>query len=103
MIRADDDAIVFAAFEGQVAELKMRPERGALPSSGEVTDMPAEGKLAQPVVLLGIAETRTSAAAALLWMYGRQIASFDTPTFSNKVGEIIAQATSRAQTSSRSR
>ena len=274
--RRDDDAIerlvasirqtssvdVFAAFEGQVAELKMRPERGALPSCGEVADMPAEGKLAQPVVLLGIAETRTSAAvcealqaesicarslgsmdavpisiakngpalailehnppridgielcrairrqapehqlpvlmvadredqdagamagvsdwliepftaayartkirtwllrtarksiksathaeeerpshplrvvhaahglgdhgikklprvsqraadgndpvissekAALLWMYGRQIAAFDTPTFSNKVGQIIAQATSKAQTSSRYR
>jgi CheY-like chemotaxis protein len=45
-----------------VAELKMRPERGALPSSGEVADMSAEEKLAEPVVLLGIARTRTSAA-----------------------------------------
>ena len=56
--RRDDDAIerlvasirqtssvdVFAAFEGQVAELKMRPERRALPSSGEVADMSAGGK-----------------------------------------------------------
>jgi phosphoribosyl 1,2-cyclic phosphodiesterase/CheY-like chemotaxis protein len=30
--------------------------------------------------------------SALLWMYGREIASFETPTFSNKVGEIIARA-----------
>jgi CheY-like chemotaxis protein len=28
----------------------------------------------------------------LLWMYGREIASFDTPAFSNKVGEIIVRA-----------
>jgi DNA-binding response OmpR family regulator len=35
--------------------------------------------------------------SALLWMYGRKIASFETPTFSNKVGEIIARATSTAQ------
>jgi hypothetical protein len=44
----------------------------------------------------------SSEKAALLWMYGRQIAAFDTPTFSNKVGQIIAQA-SKAQTSSRYR
>jgi hypothetical protein len=45
----------------------------------------------------------SSEKAALLWMYGRQIAAFDTPTFSNKVGQIIAQATSKAQASSRYR
>lgn len=32
--------------------------------------------------------------AALLWMYGREIAAFDTPTFSNNLGRIIARATS---------
>jgi phosphoribosyl 1,2-cyclic phosphodiesterase/DNA-binding NarL/FixJ family response regulator len=31
--------------------------------------------------------------SALLWMYGREIAPFDTPTFSRMVGEIIAHAT----------
>ena len=41
--------------------------------------------------------------SALLWMYGREIASFDTPTFSKKLGDIIARATSMPQTSSRSR
>jgi len=35
----------------------------------------------------------SSDKSALLWMYGREIASFDTPTFSAKVGEIIAHAT----------
>jgi CheY-like chemotaxis protein len=30
----------------------------------------------------------------LLWMYCREIAPFETPTFSNKVGELIARATS---------
>jgi ribonuclease BN (tRNA processing enzyme)/DNA-binding response OmpR family regulator len=35
----------------------------------------------------------SSDKSALLWMYGREIASFETPTFSSKVGEIIAQAT----------
>jgi hypothetical protein len=33
--------------------------------------------------------------ATLLSMYGREIAAFDTPTFSTKLGQIIAQATSR--------
>jgi hypothetical protein len=32
--------------------------------------------------------------SALLWMYCREIAPFETPTFSNKVGELIARATS---------
>jgi ribonuclease BN (tRNA processing enzyme)/DNA-binding response OmpR family regulator len=31
--------------------------------------------------------------SALLWMYCREIAPFETPTFSNKVGELIARAT----------
>ena len=38
----------------------------------------------------------SSDKSALLWMYGREIASFDTPTFSKKLGEIIARATSTA-------
>jgi hypothetical protein len=43
----------------------------------------------------------SSDKSALLWMYGREIASFDTPTFSKKLGEIITRATSMPQTSSR--
>jgi ribonuclease BN (tRNA processing enzyme)/DNA-binding response OmpR family regulator len=31
--------------------------------------------------------------SALLWMYCREIAPFETPTFSSKVGELIARAT----------
>ena len=31
--------------------------------------------------------------SALLWMYCREIAPFETPTFSKKVGELIARAT----------
>ncbi len=34
--------------------------------------------------------------AALLWMYCREIAPFETPTFSTKVGELIARATKRS-------
>ena len=45
----------------------------------------------------------SSDKSALLWMYGREIASFDTPTFSKKLGDIIARATSMPQTSSRPR
>jgi phosphoribosyl 1,2-cyclic phosphodiesterase/DNA-binding response OmpR family regulator len=33
--------------------------------------------------------------SALLWMYSREIAPFETPTFSKKVGELIACATKR--------
>jgi hypothetical protein len=33
--------------------------------------------------------------SALLWMYCREIAPFETPTFSTKVGELIARATER--------
>jgi len=32
--------------------------------------------------------------SALLWMYCREIAPFETPTFSKKIGELIARATS---------
>ena len=31
--------------------------------------------------------------SALLWMFCREIAPFETPTFSKKVGELIARAT----------
>jgi hypothetical protein len=32
--------------------------------------------------------------SVLLWMYCREIAPFETPTFSEKVGELITRATS---------
>jgi CheY-like chemotaxis protein len=35
--------------------------------------------------------------SALLWMYGREIAPFDTPEFTSHVGEIIARATRALQ------
>ena len=35
--------------------------------------------------------------AALLWMYCREIAPFEIPIFSKKVGELIARATSAPQ------
>src|SRR2546425_9226471 len=35
--------------------------------------------------------------AGLLWMYCKEIAPFETPTFSKKVGELIARATSAPQ------
>jgi DNA-binding response OmpR family regulator len=39
----------------------------------------------------------SSDKSSLLWMYSREIAPFETPTFSHKVGEIIARATSAPQ------
>jgi hypothetical protein len=33
--------------------------------------------------------------SALLWMYCREIAPFETPTFSDKLGELIVRATKR--------
>jgi phosphoribosyl 1,2-cyclic phosphodiesterase/DNA-binding response OmpR family regulator len=38
----------------------------------------------------------SSEKAPLLWMYGREMAAFDTPEFGHKLGRIIAQATSKA-------
>jgi phosphoribosyl 1,2-cyclic phosphodiesterase/DNA-binding response OmpR family regulator len=38
----------------------------------------------------------SSDKSALLWMYGRAIASFDTPAFNRRVGEIIVRAASTA-------
>ena len=35
----------------------------------------------------------TTDRSALLWMYGREIAPYETPTFINNVGELIARAT----------
>jgi hypothetical protein len=37
--------------------------------------------------------------AALLWMYCKEIAPFETPTFSKNVGEFIARATCARQKS----
>src|SRR5262249_46050099 len=67
--RRDDDAIdrlmtsirrsssvdVFAACEGQVVELKGRPNTGPSDLSGELAEIPAEQKVASPLVLLKIA------------------------------------------------
>jgi CheY-like chemotaxis protein len=39
--------------------------------------------------------------STLLWMYGREIASFDTPAFGKKLGEIIVRATSMPTSRSR--
>jgi phosphoribosyl 1,2-cyclic phosphodiesterase/CheY-like chemotaxis protein len=39
----------------------------------------------------------SSEKAALLWMYGRGIADFDSPSFSQKLGQIIADATSNVR------
>ena len=35
--------------------------------------------------------------SALLWMYCREIAPYETPTFIKNVGELIARATSASQ------
>jgi len=35
--------------------------------------------------------------SALLWMYCREIAPFETPTFSKSVGELITRATTAPQ------
>jgi DNA-binding response OmpR family regulator len=39
----------------------------------------------------------SSDKSVLLWMYGREIAPFETATFSRKLGDIIARATSTPQ------
>ena len=76
--RRDDDAIerlvtslpqttsvdIFAAFEGQVVELKGRPAIDTVAIRGESAEIPAEQKLASPVVLLTIANPRVSAAVS---------------------------------------
>jgi ribonuclease BN (tRNA processing enzyme) len=71
------------------------------------TDLGHDRSRKLPRVSQGAADTIhlviSSEKAALLWMYGREIAPFDTQGFSNKVGEIIAHGASRAQRSSRSR
>ena len=43
-------------------------------------------------------EEKRAEKAALLWMYGREIASFETLAFTENAGEIIAQATAVPQT-----
>jgi phosphoribosyl 1,2-cyclic phosphodiesterase len=56
-----------------------------------------KGRKLLRVVEKGAAQDRpgiSSDKAALLWMYGREIADFDSPTFSEKLGQIIANATS---------
>jgi len=43
-------------------------------------------------------EEKRAEKVALLWMYGREIASFETSAFTKNAGEIIAQATAVPQT-----
>jgi phosphoribosyl 1,2-cyclic phosphodiesterase len=52
---------IFAAREGQVVELEARPDKAAADFRGELAEVPAEQKVASPVVLLSIADTRMSA------------------------------------------
>ena len=37
----------------------------------------------------------SSEKADLLWMYGREIAAIDTPSFNNRLARIVAEATRR--------
>ena len=74
--RRDDDSIerlmasvrratsmdVFAACEGQVVELKGRPNRATSDLSGELAEIPPEQKLASPLVLFRVANRDLSAA-----------------------------------------
>jgi hypothetical protein len=71
----DDDAIdrliasmrqttsvdVFAAREGQVVELEARPAKRTIDVRTKSAEIPAEQKLASPVVLLQVADPRASA------------------------------------------
>src|SRR5205823_13955008 len=53
---------IFAASEGQVVELKPRPVKETINVRRESAEIPAEQKLASPVVLLTIADPRVSVA-----------------------------------------
>jgi hypothetical protein len=53
---------------------------------------PHGSKGKQKKALLGKCDQQDN--SDLLWMYSREIAPFETPTFRDKVGELIARATS---------
>jgi DNA-binding response OmpR family regulator/phosphoribosyl 1,2-cyclic phosphodiesterase len=63
----------------------------------------ARAKESRPIPQKGTEKRRSSEdvispdKSALLWMYCREIAPFETQTFSEKVGELIARATSTPQ------
>ena len=98
--RRDDDAIerlvtsvrqttsvdIFAACEGQVVELKGRPPIDAVATRGESAEIPADQKLASPVVLLTIANPRVSAAVSEALraegILGRQLGNIDPASLS---------------------
>jgi PleD family two-component response regulator len=63
-IRQTTSLDIFAACEGQVVELNARPGRAITGVSGELAEIPAEQKLASPVVLLTITNPRMSAAVS---------------------------------------
>ncbi len=74
--------------------------RGVIPEDEELARPPVHVRRA-PMAQKGIENRRFSEnvistdKSALLWMYCREIAPFETPAFSKKVGNLIARATKR--------
>jgi ribonuclease BN (tRNA processing enzyme)/DNA-binding response OmpR family regulator len=74
--------------------------RGVIPEDEELARPPVHVRRA-PMAQKGIENRRFSKnvistdKSALLWMYCREIAPFETPAFSKKVGNLIARATKR--------
>ena len=119
--RASNDDWLINPFSGASARTKMRAwvlrtarqwMRGVIPEGEErrLTGPPvhvqqrrragARARGSRPMPQKGTEKRRSSEnvmstnKAALLWMYCREIAPFETSTFSDKVGELIARATS---------
>ena len=74
--------------------------RGVIPEDEELARPPVHVRRAR-MAQKGIENRRFSEnvistdKSALLWMYCREIAPFETPAFSKKVGNLIARATKR--------
>ena len=74
--------------------------RGVIPEDEELARPPVHVRRA-PMAQKGTENRRFSEnvistdKSALLWMYCREIAPFETPAFSKKVGNLIARATKR--------
>ena len=87
----------------QRAPLSLSAQRTTIGSAAYACPTPPSGPTSKGVAPLPQKETEkkrfpenviSTDKSVLLWMYCREIAPFDTPTFSEKVGELIARATS---------
>jgi hypothetical protein len=100
LIKPFTDACARTKIRAWALRAACRWMREVIPEDEELVRPPVHVRRA-PMAQKGIESRRFSEnvistdKSALLWMYCREIAPFETPAFSKKVGNLIARATKR--------